>query len=154
MRELGLHDEPHDAPPKQIGDHRSDFKAYSPLSSSSADDDRHRGAYRVLSFDYRGHGRSSATRPYTFSQIVDNIEGLRAHFTSTRNEGKVVICGGSFGGFLALHYAIRYADHVGHLVLRGTAASWHRDFFDMFSYCSCLFFPFSSIREGGMRNIV
>ncbi|KAK8006042.1 hypothetical protein PG991_012339 [Apiospora marii] len=111
-----------------MGDHRSDFQAYSPLSSISADSSS--GCYRVLSFDYRGHGRSSATKPYTFSQIVDDIEGLRAHFSATAagdEEGKVVICGGSFGGFLALHYAIRYADRVRHLVLRGTAASWHQE---------------------------
>lgn len=83
----------------------------------------------MLSFDFRGHGRSSATKPYTFSQLVDDVEGLRAHFATARDEeGKVVICGGSFGGFLALHYAIRYADRVRHLVLRGTAASWHREF--------------------------
>ncbi|KAK8093502.1 alpha/beta-hydrolase [Apiospora hydei] len=107
-----------------MGDHRSDFKAYHPLS---ADSQGGGGCYRVLSFDYRGHGRSSATKPYTFSQIVDDIEGIRAHFTTTRDEGKVVICGGSFGGFLALEYAIKYADRVRGLVLRGTAASWHQE---------------------------
>ncbi|KAK6844126.1 hypothetical protein PG995_014236 [Apiospora arundinis] len=105
------------------GDHRSDFKAYSPLSASAVGDER--GGYRVLSFDYRGHGRSSATKPYTFSQIVDDVEGLRAHFA--KDGEKVVICGGSFGGFLALEYAIRYAERVGWLVLRGTAASWHQE---------------------------
>ncbi|KAK8086062.1 hypothetical protein PG994_001036 [Apiospora phragmitis] len=108
-----------------MGDHRSDFKAYSPLSVGDAASSGG-GCYRVLSFDYRGHGRSSATRPYTFSQIVDDVEGIRAHFTNKERE-KVVICGGSFGGFLALHYAIRYADRVRHLVLRGTAASWHQE---------------------------
>ncbi|KAK8040041.1 hypothetical protein PG993_008452 [Apiospora rasikravindrae] len=89
-----------------MGDHRSDFKAYRPLSVDTGGG----GCYRVLSFDYRGHGRSSATKPYTFSQIVDDIEGVRAHFTAAGRDGeedKVVICGGSFGGFLALEYAIR-----------------------------------------------
>ncbi|KAK7949250.1 uncharacterized protein PG986_010136 [Apiospora aurea] len=107
-----------------MGDHRSDFKAYRPLSAGSSGGG---GGYRVLSFDYRGHGRSSATKPYTFSQIVDDIEGIRAHFTTARDERKVVICGGSFGGFLALEYAIRYAERVRCLVLRGTAASWHQE---------------------------
>lgn len=99
-----------------FGDHTSDFSAYSALSTYN----------RVLSFTYRGHGLSSATKPYTFQQIVDDIEGLRVHFTGTQK--KVVIIGGSFGGFLALQYAVAYPDNVSHLVLRGTAASWHRCF--------------------------
>ena len=104
-----------------IGSYDSDFKAYSPLGTS----------YRVLSFDYRGHGLSSATKPYTFAQIVDDIEGVRAHFAGA--DRKVVICGGSFGGFLAQQYAIQYADKVSHLILRGTAPSYHR----MSWSCTC-----------------
>jgi pimeloyl-ACP methyl ester carboxylesterase len=79
----------------------------------------------VLSFDYRGHGQSSHTKPYTFEQIVDDIEGVRRHFAG--DQTPVIICGGSFGGFLALHYAIKYTQWVRHLVLRGTAASYHRE---------------------------
>ncbi|KUI66322.1 Proline iminopeptidase [Cytospora mali] len=96
------------------GDHRSDYAIYSKLSDQ----------LRVLSFDFRGHGQSSLTKPYTFEQIVDDIEGMRKHFAGDR---KVTICGGSFGGFLAQHYAIKYASHVSHLILRGTAASHHHE---------------------------
>lgn len=104
----------------QPGDHKSDFGVYSQLSD----------AFRVLSFDFRGHGQSSRTKPYTFAQLVDDIEGLRRHFSAGSEkpeQQQVVICGGSFGGFLALHYAIKYAPHVSHLILRGTAASHHRE---------------------------
>lgn len=97
-----------------LGDHRSDFGAYKPLAADG---------YRVLSFDFRGHGQSSATRPYTFEQIVDDVEGLRSHFAAA---SRVVIIGGSFGGFLAQRYAIKYATAVSHLILRGTAPSYHR----------------------------
>ncbi|KAK2758403.1 proline iminopeptidase [Colletotrichum kahawae] len=97
-----------------MGDHRSDFKVYSQLSDK----------IRVLSFDYRGHGQSSLTKPYTFEQIVDDIEGVRQHFIGDK---QVIICGGSFGGFLAQHYAIEYAPKISHLVLRGTAASHHHE---------------------------
>ncbi|KAK7739692.1 hypothetical protein SLS53_005660 [Cytospora paraplurivora] len=97
-----------------MGDHRSDFAIYGKL------DDQ----LRVLSFDYRGHGQSSRTKPYTFAQIVDDIEGVRKHFTGDR---KAIICGGSFGGFLAQQYAIKYASHVSHLILRGTAPSHHHE---------------------------
>ncbi|CAG9975014.1 unnamed protein product, partial [Clonostachys byssicola] len=96
-----------------VGDHRSDYRVYSQLN------DR----LRVLSFDYRGHGQSSRTKPYTFEQIVNDVEGMRQHFAGAK---QVTICGGSFGGFIALHYAIKYAAHVSHLILRGTAASHHR----------------------------
>lgn len=96
------------------GDHRSDFRIYSRLSDK----------IRVLSFDYRGHGQSSLTKPYTFEQIVDDVEGVRRHFAG---DHRVIICGGSFGGFLAQHYAIKYASRVSHLILRGTAPSHHRE---------------------------
>lgn len=110
------------------GDHRSDFAIYSRLSDK----------FRVLSFDFRGHGQSSRTKPYTFEQIVDDVEGIRRHFAG--EEGRVIICGGSFGGFLAQHYAIKYAHHVSHLILRGTASSHHRRFF----YFICLRLEMSS----------
>ncbi|KAF3398842.1 Proline iminopeptidase [Talaromyces pinophilus] len=80
---------------------------------------------RVLSFDYRGHGQSSRTKPYSFEQLVDDIEGVRQHFLAA--DEQVIICGGSFGGFLAQQYAIKYASKVSHLILRGTAASHHHE---------------------------
>jgi proline iminopeptidase len=100
-----------------FGTHDSDWAAYRPLSDT----------YQVLSFDYRGHGQSSRTAPYTFKQIVDDIEGLRKHFTTPAGEDKAVILGGSFGGFLALQYAITYPQSLHHLILRGTAASYHQE---------------------------
>ncbi|PYH85588.1 alpha/beta-hydrolase, partial [Aspergillus uvarum CBS 121591] len=99
-----------------FGDHTSDFKAYSPLSQ---------GNYRILSFDYRGHGQSSRTKPYTFQQLVDDIEALRRRFAGA--DTRCIICGGSFGGFLALQYSIKYPNKVSHLILRGTAASHHHE---------------------------
>ncbi|KAJ4278979.1 hypothetical protein NW764_006336 [Fusarium oxysporum] len=98
-----------------MGDHRSDYKVYSRLNDM----------IRVLSFDFRGHGQSSRTKPYTFKQIVDDIEGVRQHFSGP--DEKVIICGGSFGGFLAQEYAIIYPLKVSHLILRGTAASHHHE---------------------------
>ncbi|KAK8861755.1 hypothetical protein IAR55_002578 [Kwoniella newhampshirensis] len=95
-----------------FGSHGSDFKAYSPLSDQ----------FRILSLDYRGHGQSSFTPPFTFAQIVDDIEALRLHFVKDKDD-KVVICGGSFGGFLAQQYAITFPEKVLFLILRGTAPS-------------------------------
>ncbi|KAJ6082990.1 hypothetical protein N7467_007125 [Penicillium canescens] len=98
-----------------FGDHKSDFKAYSPLSS----------LYRVLSFDFRGHGQSSRTEPFTFHQLVEDIEGIRRHFLGA--DQPCIVCGGSFGGFLAQQYAITYPSRVSNLILRGTAPSHHHE---------------------------
>ncbi|KAI1038064.1 hypothetical protein LB503_012017 [Fusarium chuoi] len=71
---------------------------------------------RVLSFDFRGHGQSSRTKLYTFKQIVDDIEAVRQYFSGP--DDKAIICGGSFGGFLAQQYAITYPTKVSYLILR------------------------------------
>lgn len=99
-----------------LGDHRSDYKVYSRLNDSLC----------VVSFDYRGHGQSSRTKPYTFKQLVEDIEGVRQHFLGP--DEKVIILGGSFGGFLAQQYAITYPSKISHLILRGTAPSHHRKY--------------------------
>ncbi|KAL5438275.1 hypothetical protein PMIN07_001970 [Paraphaeosphaeria minitans] len=98
-----------------FGSHESDYRAYMPLANK----------YRILSFDYRGHGSSSRTKPYTFHQMVEDIESVRQHFTSDID--KFVLCGGSFGGYLAQQYAITYPHHISHLILRGTAPSYHHE---------------------------
>lgn len=97
-----------------IGDHRSDVRIYSQISSQ----------LRFLSFDYRGHGQSSLIKPYSFEQLVDDIEGIWKHFLGV--DEWVIICDVSFGGFLAQQYIIKYALKVSYLILRGTAASHHR----------------------------
>jgi proline iminopeptidase len=102
-----------------IGDHKSDFKAYSPLKD----------VFRVLSFDFRGHGQSSVTGPFTFRQLVDDIEAMRIHFAGP--DSQIVLCGGSFGGYLAQQYGIEFPSRVSYLILRGTAPSFHREFHEM-----------------------
>jgi len=92
------------------GDHRGDFRAYADLADT----------YRVISFDQRGHGKSSETAPFTFEQLADDIETLRKHFCG---EDKCIVIGGSFGGMIAMTYAIRHPDSLSKLVLRGTAPS-------------------------------
>lgn len=61
--------------------------------------------------------------PFTFKRIVDDIEELRKHFTKE----KIIVIGGSFGGFIAQQYAITYPDSIKALVLRGTAPSHHHE---------------------------
>jgi len=90
------------------------FRTYLPLTDK----------YRLIGFDMRGHGYSSLTPPYTFDQIVDDIEAIRIKLGGNR---KMVLLGGSFGGMIALSYAIKYPDGLTHLCLRGTAPSWQNE---------------------------
>jgi len=72
--------------------------------------------YRVILFDLRGSGRSEEVGDPSFQQLAEDIEELRHRL----NLGKVILSGGSGGGFLALEYGIRYPDSVAALILRGT----------------------------------
>ncbi len=96
-----------------IGDHASELEAYRPL----ADD------YRLIAYDQRGCGESSETPPFTFERLADDLEELRATLV-----GKpCVVLGGSFGGMIALTYALRHPGGASHLILRGTAPSHHHE---------------------------
>lgn len=98
---------------RAIGDHSSDLKHFGPLADE----------YHLFCYDQRGCGRSSLTPPFSIAQLVEDLEGLRQHF----NLGKIVLAGGSFGGMVALSYAVKYGEHLSALILRGTAASWHHE---------------------------
>lgn len=74
--------------------------------------------FRVLVFDARGSGESEGNPPFTHEQWADDVEGLRNWVGAET----VVMAGGSYGGFIAMEYAIRYPDRVSALVLRDTAA--------------------------------
>lgn len=75
--------------------------------------------YRVIVFDARGSGESSDTPPYSHEQWTADVEALRVWSGAE----KIVMAGGSYGGFLALEYTLRYPDRVAALVLRDTAAA-------------------------------
>ena len=74
--------------------------------------------YRVLVFDARGSGQSEGNEPFTHEQWVADVEGLREWAGADR----FVIAGGSYGGFIAMEYAIRHADRLLAMVLRDTSA--------------------------------
>ena len=79
---------------------------------------------RIVYFDLRGHGRSSGRETLansTHATICDDIDALRRQFTT----GPVILFGHSYGGFLALEYALRYPENVAGLILCSTAASAH-----------------------------
>jgi proline iminopeptidase len=74
--------------------------------------------FRVIVFDARGCGLSEGVPPYSHEQWAADVDGLR----QWAGAEKVVVAGGSYGGFIALEYAVRYPDHVSAIVLRDTSA--------------------------------
>lgn len=73
---------------------------------------------RVAVFDARGSGDSGLNPPFSHPQWVADVEALRVHLDADR----LVMAGGSYGGFIAMEYALRHPDRVLALVLRDTAA--------------------------------
>jgi proline iminopeptidase len=73
--------------------------------------------YRVVVFDARGSGESEGIGSFSHEQWASDIDELRKWIGAE----KVVIAGGSYGGFMAMEYAIRYPDRVTAMVLRDTS---------------------------------
>jgi proline iminopeptidase len=74
--------------------------------------------FRVVVFDARGCGHSEGIPPYSHAQWAADADGLREWI----GVDKIVIAGGSYGGFIALEYAVAYPGHVQAIVLRDTSA--------------------------------
>jgi len=74
--------------------------------------------YRIVLFDQRGCGKSTPhadLRENTTWDLVADIERIREHL----GIDKWLVFGGSWGSTLSLTYAIKHADRVTSLVLRG-----------------------------------
>lgn len=74
--------------------------------------------YRVVVFDARGSGESEGSGEFSHEQWAADIDGLREWIGAER----IIMAGGSYGGFMSLEYAVRYPERVQALVLRDTAA--------------------------------
>ena len=74
--------------------------------------------YRVVVYDLRGCGQSEEVGEPSYEQWAADAEALRQEL----GLGKVVVAGGSAGGYLVLEYALRYPDSVAALILRDTGA--------------------------------
>ncbi len=74
--------------------------------------------FRVIVFDARGCGLSEGIPPYSHAQWAADVDGLR----QWAGVDKIVVAGGSYGGFIALEYAVAYPEHVSAIILRDTAA--------------------------------
>jgi 3-oxoadipate enol-lactonase len=77
-----------------------------------------RGDYRILRFDTRGHGSSSAPPgPYTIEMLAADVIGLLDHLAIRRTH----FIGISMGGMIGQVLACRYPDRLDRLVLCDTS---------------------------------
>ena len=74
---------------------------------------------RLVYFDLPGHGRSPAPRDFSLDAVAESLEEVRELAGAQR----VTLLGSSYGGFVALAYALAHPARVARLVLVDTAAS-------------------------------
>jgi len=77
---------------------------------------------RLVFIDERGSGRSEKledVKQYTVENMVADLEAVRVAL----DLGKISLLGHSYGGVLAEAYALKYPEHLSHLVLASTFAS-------------------------------
>lgn len=74
---------------------------------------------RLVFYDHRGNGRSERTprETLTFERFSADAEELRREL----GLGRVVLLGHSYGGFIALDYALRYPESISRLIRISTA---------------------------------
>jgi proline iminopeptidase len=88
--------------------------------------DRLAASFHVVYYDQRGRGRSlleGATVDVTMATEVDDLERLR----SWLGLESMALLGHSWGGLLAMTYAVGHPDRVSHLVLMNTAPASYVD---------------------------
>jgi proline iminopeptidase len=80
---------------------------------------------QVVYYDHRGNGRSDRGSPeqWTLDQWADDLRTL----CDVLGIERPIVFGTSFGGFVALNYAVRHPDHPAKLILTSTAARIHFD---------------------------
>jgi proline iminopeptidase len=89
--------------------------------------DRLSDSYRLIYYDQRGRGRSAENvqpEDVSMESEIRDLEALREYFKL----GSVAVLGHSWGGVLAMEYAIRHPQRVSHLILMSTAPASHDDY--------------------------
>jgi proline iminopeptidase len=72
---------------------------------------------RVVVFDARGCGLSEGKPPFSHAQWAADLDGLREWLGAEQ----IIVAGGSYGGFIAMEYAIAYPGRVKAMILRDTS---------------------------------
>lgn len=91
-----------------------DHTSYKPAFSRLAD------AAQVVYLDHRGNGRSERgpREAWTLEQWADDVRG----FCDALGIERPIVFGQSFGGIVAMAYAVRHPDHPSKLVFSSTSA--------------------------------
>jgi proline iminopeptidase len=79
--------------------------------------------FMLIYFDAFGRGKSDTAKDvkeYTLERDIEDIEGLRIALKLN----KINVLGHSYGGVVAQGYALKYPEHVKHLVLANTFHSY------------------------------
>ncbi len=77
--------------------------------------------YQLIFYDQRAAGQSSIDvdpKTMTLDGFIEDIEQLRQQL----NLEKINLLGHSWGGLLAMNYAIKYDEHLNHLILSNASA--------------------------------
>ena len=83
--------------------------------------ERHKGKYRVLAYDTRGHGQSAAPKgPYTLEQLADDLHGLLRHLKIEKPH----YVGLSMGGMIGQTAALKYPGLFGTMTLCDTTSRY------------------------------
>ncbi len=78
-------------------------------------------AYKLVYYDQRSNGRSEIVpeKDLNFTTLVEDVYQLQKAIVPT---GKAIILGHSYGGFIALKYALKHPELISHLILVNTCA--------------------------------
>jgi proline iminopeptidase len=74
--------------------------------------------FRVVVYDARGCGYSEGKPPFSHAQWAADLDGIR----EWAGAEQIVVAGGSYGGFIAMEYALAYPSRVQAMILRDTSA--------------------------------
>jgi proline iminopeptidase len=90
------------------------LRSFDPLASSGS---------RLLYFDGHGRGKSDVAKSpsdYSLANDVEDLEAMRKELKLA----KIAVLGHSYGGVVAQAYALKYPQHVSHLILANTFHSY------------------------------
>lgn len=76
--------------------------------------------HRVITYQLRGESESFFQRGYGFDQLVTDLD----HLITALGLERPGVIGSSFGGAIALSYAVRNAHRLGYLVLQGVTRDY------------------------------
>lgn len=90
-----------------------DFLSFEKMGGSNLE-----SCLTMVYVDQRGSGRSQNAKNYSLDRIVQDVEELRLKL----GVEKVYLLSHSFGGVLAINYALKYPEHLSGIIMANTIA--------------------------------